>query len=116
MNKYIVFFAFLFYGSYSVSGEANITDPTVPDPFQRFDADSNLTIDYTDLNSLLGTVVLDTGRSTRKKAAPTRSQTGTRMKVSVNRATINEGNRFLFEIFDGNKENQQIHCRLMLRF
>jgi hypothetical protein len=108
MNKYILFFAILFYGISSVSVQANAADPTVPEPFQRFDADSSLTIDYADMNSLLGTVVLDTGRSNRKKAAPTHAQTGTRMKSSVNRATINEGNRFLFEIFDDNEENQQV--------
>jgi len=108
MNKYILFFVFLFYGIFSVSAETNAAESTVPDPFQRFDANSRLTIDYSDLNSLLGTVVLDTGMSTRKKAAPTHAQTGTRMKVTVNRATINEGNRFLFEIFDNNEENQQV--------
>ena len=108
MNKYILFFALFFYGIFSVIGEANAANPPVPDPFQRFDADASLTIDYTDLNSLLGTVVLDTGRSNRKKAAPTHAQTGTRMKNSVNRATVNEGNRFLFEIFDDNEENQQV--------
>jgi hypothetical protein len=94
MNKYILFFAILFYGISSVSVQANAANPPVPDPFQRFDADSSLTIDYTDLNSLLGSVVLDTGRSTRKKTGPTHAQTGTRMKVHVNRATVNEGNRF----------------------
>jgi len=108
MNRYILFFTFLFYGIFSASAEANAAEPAVPDPFQRFDADSRLTIDYADLNSLLGTVVLDTGRSTRKKAASTHAQTGTRMKMSVNRATVNEGNRFLFEIFDDNEENQQV--------
>ena len=108
MNKYILFFVFLFCGIFSVSAETNAADPTVPDPFQRFDADSSLTIDYVDLNSLLGTVVLDTGRSTRKKAASSHAQTGTRMKMSLNRATVYEGNRFLFEVFDGNEENQQV--------
>jgi len=29
------------------------------------------------------------------------------MKISVNRATINEGNRFYFEVFDDNPQNQQ---------
>jgi len=108
MNKYILFFVFLLCGFFSVSAETKAADPTVPDSFQRFDADSRLAIDYSDLNSLLGTVVLDTGMSTRKKAAPTHAQTGTRMRATVNRATVNEGNRFLFEIFDNNEENQQV--------
>ena len=109
MNKYILFFGLFFYGIFSVSGGANAADSSVPDPFQRFDADSRLIIDYTDLNSLLGAAVLDTGRSTRKKAASTQSQSGTRMKISrVNRATVNEGNRFLFEVFDDNEGNRQV--------
>ena len=49
MNKYILFFAVLFSGVFSVSGAANAADPTV-----------------------------------------------------------HEGNRFLFEIFDGNEDNQQV--------
>jgi len=108
MNKYILFFVFLFCGIFSVSTQANAANPAVPDPFQRFDVNSSLTIDYTDLNSLLGTVVLETGRSTRKKAAHAHAQTGTRMKMSVNRATVYEGNRFLFEVFNNNEENQQV--------
>ena len=108
MTRYILFFAVLFYGIPPISAEVNAAIQTVPDPFQRFDVNSRLTIDHTDLNSLLGTVVLETGRSNRKKAAPTHAQTGTRMKNSVNRATVNEGNRFLFEIFDDNEENQQV--------
>ena len=108
MKTYILLFTFLFYGILSISGEANTADPTVPDPFQRFDADSRLSIDYTDLDSLLGTVVLETGRSTREKAAPTRARTGTRMKITVNRATVNEGNRFFYEVFYNNEENQQV--------
>jgi hypothetical protein len=108
MKKHIVLFTFLFYGIFSISGVAITADPTVPDPFQRFDAESRLTIDYTDLDSLLGTVVLDTGRLTRERAPSTRSRTGTRMKVTVNRATVNEGNRFLYEVFQNNEENQQV--------
>ena len=76
--------------------------------FSAMIPDSQLTIGYDDLNSLLGTVVLDTGLSTRELAKPSSVSTGTRMKVSVSRATINEGNRFYFEIFDDNEENQQI--------
>jgi hypothetical protein len=108
MKKHIVLFTFLFYGIFSISGAANTADPAVPDPFQRFDAESRLTIDYTDLDSLLGTVVLDTGRSTRERAPSTRPRTGTRMKVTVNRATVNEGNRFLYEVFQNNEKNQQV--------
>ena len=111
MNKYILFVGLLFYGIFSVSEEANATDPSVPDPFQRFDANSRLTIDYTDLNSLLGTLVLDKGRSNRMKAASTQTQTGTRMKVSENKATVNEGNRFLFEVFDETRKTSRYYAK-----
>lgn len=79
----------------------------MPEPFRGFDANSKLTIDYRDLDSLLDTVVLYTGRSDRKKASSTQAATGTRMKVKVNRSTVNEGNRFYFEVFENSPENQQ---------
>ena len=83
-------------------------DPAPPEVFQRHDPYSNLEIGYEDLDSLLRTVVLDIGPSSREIAKPTNTSTGTRMRVKVNRATINEGNRFYFEIFANNEENQQI--------
>lgn len=92
----------------SISLAASAADPAPPDVFQRHDPYSNLEIGYEDLDSLLRTVVLDTGPSTRELAKPTDTSTGTRMRVKVNRATINEGNRFYFEIFGNNEENQQI--------
>ena len=107
MNIHIFSTTFLIFGLFSISVMAGDTDSTVPDPFQRFDDKSRLTINYTDLNSLLEAVVLDTGRSNRKKASSSQTQTGTRMKVSVNRATVNEGNRFYFEIFRDNEKNQK---------
>lgn len=83
-------------------------EPVPPEVLQRHDPYSNLEIGYEDLDSLLRTVVLDTGPSTREIAKPTNTSTGTRMRVKVNRATINEGNRFYFEIFGNNEKNQQL--------
>jgi hypothetical protein len=107
MKKNILLVAFLVCGLISINALAGNLDSTVPDPFQRFDADSKLTIDYRDLDSLLDAVVLNTGRSDRKKANSVHAQTGTRMKVKVNRATVNEGNRFYFEVFEDSAENQK---------
>ncbi len=107
MNKQIILVILFLSGIFSINVVANVGVSMVPDPFQRFDADSSLTIDYTDLNSLLEALVLETGRSSREKASPSQSQTGTRMKMSVNRATINEGNRFFFEVFVDNEKNKQ---------
>lgn len=86
---------------------ASADDWEVPEVFKRFDAGSNFQYAYTDLDSLLDAVVLNVGRSTRKKADPPHAKTGTRMRAKINRATINEGNRFLYEIFRDNEQNQQ---------
>ncbi len=107
MNKHIFAMILLVCGFLSFGTMANTADSTVPDPFKRSDENSKLKIDYTDLDSLLEAVVLNTGRSTREKARHSQSKTGTRMQIKVNRATINEGNRFYFEIFEDNETNQQ---------
>jgi len=87
---------------------ANAANSTVPEPFQRFDADSKYAINYDDLTAMLRTVVVDVGRSSREKVAPSQAATGTRMKASVKRSTLNEGNRFYYETFEGNEEAQQL--------
>jgi hypothetical protein len=77
------------------------------DIYSSFDPASKLSVDYTDLDSLLNALVLDTGRSDRKRARLYHAQTGTRLKTSINRATVLEGNKFYFEVFVNNPENQQ---------
>ena len=115
MKKYIFLVTLLVCGFFSINAVASAPATTVPEPFRGYDANSKLTIDYRDLDSLLDTVVLYTGRSNRKKASSNRGSTGTRMKVSVNRATINEGNRFYFEVFDDSPENQQTISKIRSR-
>ena len=107
MKKHIFTVILLISGFLSFGAIANTADSTVPDPFKRSDENSKLKIDYTDLDSLLQTVVLNTGRSNREKARHAQSKTGTRMQIKVNRATINEGNRFYFEVFENNEKNQK---------
>ena len=51
---------------------------------------------------MLDTLVVDTGRSNRAKAPREQQATGTRLKVKVNRWTVNEGNRFYYEAFVDN--------------
>jgi len=75
----------------------------VPEPFQGSDEDSNYAISYENLNTLLDAVVVDIGRSDREKAPREKQTTGTRLKVKVNRWTINEGNRFYYEAFVDNE-------------
>ena len=81
---------------------------SVPEPFQRFDPKSPFVINYADLDVLLKMMVVDVGRSSRERADPTQAKVGTRMKMSVNRSTISEGNRFYFEEFKGNEDNQKL--------
>ena len=80
----------------------------VPEPFQRFDENSKFTILYDDLTNLFKAVVVDVGMSTREKAAPAQAATGTRMKSTVKRSTINEANRFYYETFANNEEAQNL--------
>lgn len=107
MNIRQLIFAVLACAAISLGTLARAATPAVPEPFRGFDANSKLVIDYTDLDSLLDMVVLDIGRSTREKASEALARTGTRMKVKVNRDTINEGNRFYYEIFKNNEQNLQ---------
>ena len=115
MKKYVLSVSILICGLFSVPAVATAAESAVPDPFQRFDANSKLTVDYRDLDSLLDTVVLNTGRSNRSKASTSRSTTGTRMKASVNRSTVNEGNRFYLEVFGNSAENQQTLSKIQSR-
>ncbi len=80
----------------------------VPEAFQRFDDTSNFIIKYTDVDVVLGTMVVDVGRSTREKAQEQRAQTGTRMKTKVKVDTASEGNRFYFEEFEDNERYQEL--------
>lgn len=95
----------VFHFDYALSADR---DRSVPEIFQRFDATSTHTIKYADLDQVLDVSVTDVGRSTREKAAPTQAKTGTRMKTSVKRSTINEGNRFQYEAFHGSEELTQM--------
>ncbi len=96
------------FGLLAVCGVTIAADTEVPEPFREFDADSKYTIDYSDLTDILKMAVVDVGRSTREKAAPTRAATGTRMKTTVKRTTMNEGNRFYYETFDNNDEARAV--------
>ena len=79
----------------------------VPEPFQGSDEDANYAISYENMNTLLDAVAIDIGRSDREKAPREKQPTGTRLKVKVNRWTINEGNRFYYEAFIDNETARQ---------
>jgi len=108
MKNHIRFVAFIFCGLFLVSEMAYAASSSVPEPFQGFDADSKYAISYDDLTVVLKTVVVDVGRSSREKVAPSQAKTGTRMKASTKRSTQNEGNRFYYETFEDNEEAQRL--------
>ncbi|MCZ6819883.1 MAG: DUF547 domain-containing protein [Calditrichaeota bacterium] len=85
---------------------ADAAESDVPEPFRGFDESSNYAIYYDDLTYLLGTVVVDVGRSNRRVAKPPADITGTRMKAKVKK-TANEGNRFNYESFRDNEVGRQ---------
>jgi hypothetical protein len=89
---------------FSISAEA----AAVPEPFAGHDPNSTFRIKYSDVDTILKTMVVDVGRSTRKKAQETHAKTGTRMKKKVKRETANEGNRFFYEEFENNQEYKDI--------
>jgi hypothetical protein len=80
----------------------------VPEPFQGYDENSKYTINFDDLSNILRTAVVDVGLSTREQAEPSRAATGTRMKTSIKRSTINEGNRFYYETFAKNEDGRKL--------
>jgi len=108
MKKHMYSTALILFGFLTLCEVTYAASSTVPEPFQRFDAESRYIINYDDLTNLLKAVVVDTGRSTREVAAPSQSKTGTRMKVSVKRSTLNEANRFYFETFANNEKARQL--------
>jgi len=103
--RYVFTAILLVFGFTSV---ANAAGSAVPEPFQGFDENSKYTINFDDLTNILKTAVVDVGMSTRESAAPSQAATGTRMKTSVKRSTINEGNRFYYETFAKNEEGRKL--------
>jgi len=108
MTKYIKLTVSVLCGLLVANVMANTATSTVPEPFQRFDSESKYAINYDDLTAVLSTVVVDVGRSSREKVAPSQAATGTRMKASTKRSTQNEGNRFYYETFEDNEEAQRL--------
>ena len=106
MTKHFDAAIFVICGFLIVNGVAHAADSTVPEPFQGFDDNSKYAINYDDLTTVLKTVVVDMGLSTRRVAQPAADVTGTRMKTKVKK-TANEGNRFYFETFKDDEEAQQ---------
>lgn len=82
------------------------SEDNIPEPFRGDTKDSPYEISYKDLDTLLRSTVLATGKSNRVQAKKTKAKVGTKLKVNINKLTALEGNRFFFEAFkkDENKE------------
>ncbi len=94
-------------GMLAIHGVASAAGDAELERFQRYDDASKYVISYADLTAMLDAVVVDVGRSDRAKAPPGHAKTGTRAMAKINRATVNEGNRFYFETFVDNEANKQ---------
>lgn len=106
--KHFIWLTYFTFGLLTTGGMAHAAASEVPEAFQGFNENSTYTINYDDLTGIFKLAVVDVGLSTREKAAPTQAATGTRMKTSVKRTTMSEGNRFYFETFANNDEAQQV--------
>lgn len=65
----------------------------------EFDAKSKYRLDYSDLNAVLGSAVLDMGPSTHKRAKKPRSSTSSRMILANPLPSRLEGNRVMYDKF-----------------
>lgn len=107
MIRHICLFTSLFCVQVATISMGFAGEYTVPEPFQRFSADSTYSIDYSELIKVYKTLVVNTGRSNREKAEPVQAKTGTRMKPNVKRYTVKEANRLYYEVFYGDEEAVQ---------
>ncbi|MBS3798636.1 DUF547 domain-containing protein [Pseudoalteromonas sp. BDTF-M6] len=94
MKKSLVYL--LVVGSLLGAGFAQADEKELPEVFQGFTWNSQITISYDDLDALLDATVLDVGMSDRSSAKSS-STIGTRMRSSKNSDTAFEANRFIFE-------------------
>lgn len=106
--RYLLSATIIAFGFLTVTEVTVAASSEVPEAFQGSDESSKYTISYDDLTDILSLAVVNVGRSTREVAAPRQAATGTRMKTSVKRTTLNEGNRFYYETFDNNEDAQKV--------
>lgn len=105
MTKYIKVKSLIITLTFTLSSLsiANAGESNIPEPFRGSDESSKLEINYDDLDMLLQSSVLVTGKSSRAVAKSSKATVGTRMKSSINKLTGLEGNRFHFEAFKDEK-------------
>ena len=66
----------------------------------EFDANSKYRLNYSDLNAVLDSSVLNMGPSTHKRAKKARNSTASRMKIGNSSPSRLEGNRVMFDRFE----------------
>jgi hypothetical protein len=67
--------------------------------FNKYDNNSELVIQYKDIDIILDASVLYVGKSSRKKAPKPKKSIGTRLRNNKKRLTALEGNRFFYKEF-----------------
>lgn len=78
---------------------AHATITVAPEPFQAASENSTYRIKFDEVSNMLRHAVVNTGRSPREIAPMPMMKLGTRARQTVQRATIYEGNRFYYEMF-----------------
>ena len=83
----------------SFTFQASASSP-LSEPFSQFTSQSEIEIQYPDVNAVLDISVIELGASNRELADRPLGSTGTRLKKRINRLTALESNRVYFENFD----------------
>ena len=83
----------------SFTFQASASSP-LSEPFSQYTSQSEIEIQYPDVNAVLDISVIELGASNRELADRPLGSTGTRLKKRVNRLTALESNRIYFENFD----------------
>ncbi len=90
------------------------SDFSLPEAWQGETQDSDITIDYADLDYVLDAAVLMSGPPSRKKSKASSSSISTRLKNNYNQLTTNAGNRIFFEEFKKRPDMAAIISRIRM--
>lgn len=90
------------------------SDFSLPEAWQGETHDSDITIDYADLDYVLDAAVLMSGPPSRKKSKASSSSVSTRLKNNYNQLTTNAGNRIFFEEFKKRPDMAAIISRIRM--
>jgi len=110
MCRKLLLFGLLAFSSWMVNGH----DFALPDAWQGETPDSEITVNYADLDYVLDAAVLMSGPPSRKKSLASTSSINTRLKNNYNKLTTNAGNRVIFEQFKKNPQMAAVISKIRL--